>query len=442
MAAAEPVTKPFIPPFLAKLGIKPGEWMYASKPGIRAFLRPSWPLKARIWACLVLQSFGYETDLATVMKRGDYAGAKPKTEPLKPGGIATMLNKATAEYCRDTGAMFEDDTKVTRQDMRRALADMEDEGLIMRVRANCPPSMLKGLTLNEVLEKRMVASLEELSETQRKKVSNSVCIYLHARPRPQKHSVGKNAYRNDAKSNDSKEPRQEVFWFMKDNEFSALYAKASEKAPEKAAAIMAKLERQVEELKRQGIQQLAEIAELQVSAPQIKPDPVTKGDSPQTGTPPETTPDRRGAENLSEPEIYQILVTMRKYAPCDDDVARELLRDCRAAMPSCTAVQICMEIDQKGPAVKGKKGIDFPSKYLKRAVLKQFQGHAGQLNTGMVESPIPDELAEQEANLNWARIVLENQADFPKEHLDEARNILRKAAASEQPEQQRRAHGD
>lgn len=72
----------FVPPFLAKLGLQPGEWMYASKLTLRALTRPSWPLKVRIWAFLTAQSFGYESDLAVYMRKAQRMKTPPELDRI------------------------------------------------------------------------------------------------------------------------------------------------------------------------------------------------------------------------------------------------------------------------------------------------------------------------------------------------------------------------
>ena len=218
--AAAPVpaksTRPkFVPPFLAKLGIAPGEWSYTSKFTVRLMARPGWPLKVRIWACLMIQSFGYEGDLAVIMRKADRPGGLPKVEPLKPHNIIQMLNRATVEAYKESKLPLSEEqlaaATVSRQHMRRALAEMEtQDGAIVRVRANVPVHSLHGLSIDEAINRNAVTPLAGLSAKNAARVQQKVCVYLLARPKPAKsfesEYVAKNHLHNSDKSNGISSP--------------------------------------------------------------------------------------------------------------------------------------------------------------------------------------------------------------------------------------------
>lgn len=187
---------------VARLGLQPGEWMSAPKLTVKAMMRPNWALKVRIWACLMLQSFGYNTDLAMVMSKGKYGNSPNKSvQPITPQGIIGLLNKATFEAFKESGIPIDEETKkrlkIPRQDMRRALADLEENaGLIARVRINCVPTALDGLTMAKAVEKGMITPLAILTLDQRRKLqTGNIGICLLPKPRPAKVlDVGKVAY--------------------------------------------------------------------------------------------------------------------------------------------------------------------------------------------------------------------------------------------------------
>jgi hypothetical protein len=183
-------TTPFVPPFLEKLGVAPGEWMYTSKASLRALMRPYWPLKVRVWACIMLQSFGYEADLAVAMSRGDFEGAKPKIHPLTPAIILMTLKREAMKAFKAAGINVTDEQakemRVSRQNLRRCLAEMEDEdGLIVRAVTAAGAGVLRGLSLKQALDRKLVQALSTLPREARSALGNkdSVCIYLNPTPR-------------------------------------------------------------------------------------------------------------------------------------------------------------------------------------------------------------------------------------------------------------------
>ena len=190
MSAGTNSKPPFIPEFLARLGIKPGEWMNTSIPTVRVLVRPNQPRQIRIFGCLLLQAFGYNTDLAVAQSK--FA----KVAPMTPGGLASMLHRETVAAFKDAGIMLTDDQragmrKATAAHMRRDLADMEEQGILSRVRLNVSYEKLRRgpkagdwKSLGEALEEELVTDFEDLSTEERQKCANGkVVLYLHARPR-------------------------------------------------------------------------------------------------------------------------------------------------------------------------------------------------------------------------------------------------------------------
>jgi len=122
--------RPDVPKWLADLGLKPGEYYTSgSKPKIQAAMRPRFPLKARIWACLLYHTEPYKTERATTMFRG-------KKVSLRPANIATELYEVAIDYYKQSGRELTDEEKkaerIDRANIRRILAELENEGFCER----------------------------------------------------------------------------------------------------------------------------------------------------------------------------------------------------------------------------------------------------------------------------------------------------------------------
>lgn len=178
----------YVPDFLRKLGVAKGEFLTTTKNQVSALMRPDYPLDVRIWACLVTQAHGYRGDLAVLMKRNRLKGDLTLKVPLSPWAIMTILNRAATAAYDETGTPKDQRRPpVSRQNVRRMLAQMEDDGLLDRLRANCEPHKLIGFSLSEALQKGLVTPLRELSHAARKKIPNgATCVYLPAKPRAAK----------------------------------------------------------------------------------------------------------------------------------------------------------------------------------------------------------------------------------------------------------------
>lgn len=62
------------PSWMAKLGLREGEWLHASKPALRRGMRPTFALKTRFWRCGILHAHDYQFQCAYTMFRGHRLG--------------------------------------------------------------------------------------------------------------------------------------------------------------------------------------------------------------------------------------------------------------------------------------------------------------------------------------------------------------------------------
>jgi len=182
-----------VPEYLENLGIKPGEWMYMTKPLLDAMIRPNWPMKVRIWACIVRQTLGFGTDLAVTQTKGDFVGATPKIKALTVSNIIAILYKHAIDSFKSAGIELSDEQRkalrIDKSNVRRCLSDMEEnDGLIMRVVASGGVGALKNLGLNSSLRRLLVIPLKDFSKEERErlgkgnKTGSLVLIYLNPRP--------------------------------------------------------------------------------------------------------------------------------------------------------------------------------------------------------------------------------------------------------------------
>ena len=221
---------PYVPPFLAKAGIQAGEWMHTSKFTVRSFMRPDYTLDVRILGCLMNQCHGYSGDLGVLMKRGKLNSDPAIKVPLSPDAIRTTLNKAATDAYDESGTPKEARRPpVLRQNIRRTLAQMEDDGLIDRMRANGELLKLVNLSLGEALAKGLVTPVRDLAQAARKKLNRQLVIYLLAKPRAAKAYNAALVIKGDYLADGKTQSIQLVFDF-----FPELKA-----APEEAAALAA-----------------------------------------------------------------------------------------------------------------------------------------------------------------------------------------------------------
>src|SRR5258708_33446782 len=96
--------------WMAELGLKEGEWFLASKPALKAGMRPTFELKARVWCCGMLHAESYHGEGAMTMFHS-------KIIPLSPAHIAKELYDAALVFHSAGG---------------RALTDVEKRGVTVK----------------------------------------------------------------------------------------------------------------------------------------------------------------------------------------------------------------------------------------------------------------------------------------------------------------------
>ena len=151
--------------WMAQFGIREGEWFHASKPALKVGMRPTFELKTRVWCCGRLHAESYQGELAMGMFRG-------RKIPLSPAGIAKELHDAALSFYAEAGKELTVEAKktlkVSRQNVRRALAELEEEGVAER------------RTVEGIL-------LRDLSQEQLKRLPiGGIRLYFFLRPRPAK----------------------------------------------------------------------------------------------------------------------------------------------------------------------------------------------------------------------------------------------------------------
>jgi hypothetical protein len=161
--------------WMAELGLKEGEWFHGSKPALRGGMRPNFALKTRVWCCGRLHSESFQGECAKTMFRG-------KTIPLSPFHIAKELHDEALLFYAQAGKKLTDEQKarlkVGRQNIRRALVELEEEGVAERRTEDGTP-------------------LRDLSPKQLKRLqTGKIRLYFFIRPRPAKNvpEVVKNDY--------------------------------------------------------------------------------------------------------------------------------------------------------------------------------------------------------------------------------------------------------
>jgi len=136
--------------------------------------KPVWPLTVRIYACILEQCFRFQSQLAAGIFPGRYEWDEPTIIPLTSNHIIELLRKSSVEQ----------KALLTTTSIRKALADLQKEGLITRVVLNCSPANLHLLTLERALKLKKVKKLSSLTMEQRSKVSRRTAIYLKLQAKP------------------------------------------------------------------------------------------------------------------------------------------------------------------------------------------------------------------------------------------------------------------
>lgn len=180
---------PAIPDRLKKLGVEDSDWFIACKDGLRWLMRPGMPLKVRVSICLILYSQGYNNELAMVRVQSQAENDSALFVALAPFAIITILQKSAIEEFRKSGIELDGiqrkKLRISGPNMRAALGELEQEDrTVTRVRANCDPKKLIGLTFDEAMERSLVTPIENLTPLERKKLNQRSFIYVHTHPRP------------------------------------------------------------------------------------------------------------------------------------------------------------------------------------------------------------------------------------------------------------------
>lgn len=154
-----------MPVWLSDLGIQPGEWQYAAKPTYLSLMRPVYPLKVQVWACGMLQTIGYQGELAVKLVK--ICGVT-KRIPFTPADVAKKLHDVACEYylaagIEDNGTFWK--LKETKQAIRAALAELEEEGMCERKTGEGKP-------------------IREMKADQVRQISSGqIRLYFYARPK-------------------------------------------------------------------------------------------------------------------------------------------------------------------------------------------------------------------------------------------------------------------
>jgi hypothetical protein len=135
----------YVPEWMAALGLtKDRGWLTMSKDQLRTMQRPERPLKVRVWATGMLHSASYKGEDAKTTRKGSEVF-------LTPADIITELQIASRDYYKDAGIELTPaqiiGLRETRENLRRALDGLEDEGIAMRFNAAGVP--LRSLSVDQ-----------------------------------------------------------------------------------------------------------------------------------------------------------------------------------------------------------------------------------------------------------------------------------------------------
>ena len=201
-------------------GIKFEERLTVTKAQLELKMRPCFPLKTRIWAYLILHTAGYQGEHAQTMKGGH------KTA-VQPPDIADELQKAAARYYRKAGVMLDkpafDQLRPGPTDMRRALAQMEEDGICER--------RYKGTTLRSMPVKERQSRL-----------NGKIDLYVWLRPKEANPENVKQEYQESANLQLSQSSLPEISMsqiikhFQKESERLSLYLRHLKPEQQKAVS--------------------------------------------------------------------------------------------------------------------------------------------------------------------------------------------------------------
>ena len=122
--------------WMGKFGIEEGEYVGTTKAPLRIQQQPGKLLKTQVWATGILHTHGYQGEVAQTMRSG-------KKVFLAPNDIIKELHAVAIKYFKDGGIQATDEELVrlreSKETIRRALADLENDGVALRTDAKGTP---------------------------------------------------------------------------------------------------------------------------------------------------------------------------------------------------------------------------------------------------------------------------------------------------------------
>lgn len=389
------------------------------------------------------QTHAYESEFAVVQRKlkphenpADNTNLVRVYKPEKPGdsptcteiltmfGLAQKIRAAALEAWEEAGMTPTPEELKTvdcgkngglsRQHIRRRLQKLEDCGLVVRVRLECLPRQLAGLSYKRALKMGLVTPLSSLDEGEKKRLGRrsgkKVGVFLLARPTPAKAEVLKVAVdvycdpANPSGINGEFAGFREIFPFLP--RADRALAPAIVGHPDVVAAL------NVFCVARSEVQQVVDrLVAIQHEAAQGEHPPALQpaGDTPTPAASPvpraspavNPTSDatNRGAivstngpvgSTAGEPfsEVHLVQAAMRTYCHpvhVEEPMARDLLAGCRKLAPSCRIGTVVEMIHRKGAMMRKRDhagrdaGLNAakysnPPAFLRAAVPKMFAG--------------------------------------------------------------------
>lgn len=379
---------PAIPDRLKKLGVEDSDWFIACKDGLRWLMRPGMPLKVRVSICLILYSQGYNNELAMVRVQSQAENDSALFVALAPFAIITILQKAAIEEFRKSGVELDDaqrkKLRISGPNMRAALGDLEQEDrTVTRVRANCDPKKLIGLTFDEAMERSLVTPIENLTPLERKKLNQRSFIYVHTHPRPATKTaltrrvdddlLNPAGPKEDGKLKMMEGPQQMAFRYLKafgltDAKFAAKVAKENDYQEAYAEVTTGRtaMQKGIDRLK----QLMARKAKEEITRRQMDLFPEEVAEAAPPADPPLVSRPRPRA--LTAEELSPVNAAIRLVcSPTTRDVSH-LFGLCRDFAPDCTPKEVALFIERKIALKKGKP-VDTWYGYLVTAVPPCFE---------------------------------------------------------------------
>lgn len=365
----QPTKPPSMQERLAAEGVE-AKWFTVTNDQVQTFMRPKHLIYTRVQACLLRQSWGYSGSLAVIMKRVEKQGDPRVLEVLSPRGIWTLLAAEDMRHYKESApdGTPRPNARYGRKYMREVLAAMDDDGIIDRVRMNCPPVKLIGLSYREALEGGLVTPFRDLSIAAKKKLSwKTIAIYLLAKPRPAKaYDLGSISDSDVPQKSGHPDPQLvEITEERRAKQLAFRFVPELKNDPKWAAELIARPDvqseialyhRTIDTATDQAEKRLSQFFQV-VAKPKAAPSPKTNQPDLFTAT-------------VSDADASLVLDKLREFDPsAEKEAARRLVEGCRALNPQCTAVSICEAITVKAPLAKKN-----PAWFLVTAVPKMFIG--------------------------------------------------------------------